>query len=154
MSDSGRNVPESLLSGTSRNVLGANIRDDAGSGQFNWSELRVRRTSIGTGLGLRTTLETKGAVDSLLAEKSVQRIHSNPPPKPMIKDILLLSGVLFAVVAVGLFLFALMRAPEGTEDKTGFHYFKNGSPVSRPPFAAKSRAKKNENPARHHIPAA
>lgn len=75
----------------------------------------------------------------------------------MITDILLLSGVLFAIVAVVLFMSVLMRAPEGTEDETGFHYLKNGSPVSRPPFATKSRrlvAKKNASPARHHIPAA
>ena len=75
----------------------------------------------------------------------------------MITDILLLSGVLLTFVAVGLFMFALMQAPEGTEDEAGFHYLKNGSPVSRPPFATKSRrllAKKNEGPVRHHIPAA
>ena len=57
----------------------------------------------------------------------------------MITDILLLAGALLAIVAVVIFLFALMRVPEGTEDKTGFHNLNNGSPVSRPPFATKSR---------------
>ena len=75
----------------------------------------------------------------------------------MIKDILLLSGALCAIATVGIFLNALIRAPEGTEDETGFHFRKRGSPVSRPPFAPKSdrpQAKKNESPTRHHLPAA
>jgi len=76
----------------------------------------------------------------------------------MIKDILLLSVVLCAIAMVGIFLHAVMRAPEGTEDETGFRFIKKGTPVSRPPFApttnSRHRAKKNESPARHHIPAA
>jgi hypothetical protein len=75
----------------------------------------------------------------------------------MITDILLLSGVLFAMVAMALFLSAFMRAPEGTEDEAGFHYLKNGSPVSRPPFTRKRIylvEKKNGSGARRHIPAA
>jgi hypothetical protein len=75
----------------------------------------------------------------------------------MIKDILLLIGVLITISSVGIFIAALMGAPEGTEDETGFHYIKNGSPVSRPPFAAKSKRHtvgKSVSAARRHIPAA
>ena len=75
----------------------------------------------------------------------------------MIKDILLLSVVLCAIAMVGIFLNALMRAPEGTEDEAGFHFLKKRTPVSRPPFtpmSSRQRAKKNESPARHRISAA
>ena len=75
----------------------------------------------------------------------------------MIKDILLLSCVLCAIAAVGIFMAALLQAPEGMEDETGFHFLKGRSPVSRPPFAAKPkhfRAKKNDNTPRLHLPAA
>jgi len=75
----------------------------------------------------------------------------------MIQDVLLLAGVLLAIVAVGVFLFALRHAPEGTEDETGFHYRKSGTPASRPPFpdtSTRIRAKKKESPAGLHIPAA
>jgi len=78
-------------------------------------------------------------------------------PKPMIKDILLLSGVLCAIAVVGIFLAALWQAPEGVEDESGFHFLQGNRPVSRPPFAARGkhlRAKKNDCAPSHQLPAA
>jgi len=75
----------------------------------------------------------------------------------MIKDILLISGVLCAIAFVGIFLAALLQAPEGLEDESGFHFLKGNRPVSRPPFATKGkhlRAKKNDCAPRHQLPAA
>lgn len=74
----------------------------------------------------------------------------------MIQDVLLLAGALLLVIAMGVFLFALLRAPEGSEDETGFHYRKRGSPASKPPFAStgsRIRAKKNKRAVKFHIPA-
>jgi len=75
----------------------------------------------------------------------------------MLKDILIISGLLCAIAAVVILLVTLLRAPEGREDEMGFHYLKGRTPVSRPPFAAKGtriRAKKDDSRARHQIPAA
>lgn len=72
----------------------------------------------------------------------------------MTTDILLLIGALLTIATVGVFLSSVAKAPEGFEDDSGFHYRRNHSPVSRPPFVTKSlrlRAKKN---AGLHLPAA